>query len=332
MSEWQAMAVFANFRLGDPIECKFASIVSHDDPRLMPLFAESKDLETFLSRFTDPFGRKVEPSVLIIPKDTPDSFRRTDALASLRDTLAVSVVPFNRALEIRYRDGHRALWSDYFSVYPWMVAKDGNGLIGSSPGLLGFDEVDDFRGQCAQALPRRLIAPHEFDRPLLAALLERWSNRYSNSAPAWAEIALFRSLNMAFNAAGIPSGTEVTYYDVGRQIALWVSAFEILVHSGVGGYANLNKVYELLEKASYDFEKSKEVTHICYKPGPKQYTSTNACWLYGLLYQARNDFLHGNPVEVANLKLPDGRNLFEFAAPLFRVARAAVFALTFIIF
>ncbi len=51
---------------------------------------------------------------------------------------------------------------------------------------------------------------------------------------------------------------------------------------------------------------------------------TLASWLYQALYECRNSFLHGNPVERADLILPvSQRTVFEYAAPLYRLALTA---------
>lgn len=57
---------------------------------------------------------------------------------------------------------------------------------------------------------------------------------------------------------------------------------------------------------------------------------TLASWLYQELHQCRNNFLHGNPVERANLLLPlSGRTILEYAAPLYRLALTAFLPLTY---
>lgn len=57
----------------------------------------------------------------------------------------------------------------------------------------------------------------------------------------WDDVALTRSLNMAYHASLLPAGTDTTFYDVGRIVSLWVSAFEILVHPGGNGQASQAK-------------------------------------------------------------------------------------------
>ena len=53
------------------------------------------------------------------------------------------------------------------------------------------------------------------------------------------------------------------------------------------------------------------------------------CWLYGQIYQARNRFLHGNPVTRNDLMVKRSkRSLFQCAAPLYRMALTGFLAMT----
>jgi hypothetical protein len=102
-----------------------------------------------------------------------------------------------------------------------------------------------FKGQSSPTLFRTALDAADLDQPLLAALLSRWQQRYQASEPDWADIALFRSLNMAYHSSLLPAA-DTTFYDLGRLVSLWVSAFEILVHPGGNGQANRDKVlYQL---------------------------------------------------------------------------------------
>ena len=63
--------------------------------------------------------------------------------------------------------------------------------------------------------------------------------------------------------------------------------------------------------------------------GKTKVKRTLASWLYQVLYECRNDFLHGNPVERSNLVLSTPqRTIFEYAAPLYRLALTAFLPLT----
>jgi hypothetical protein len=323
-STWEPVAALPNINLEEPIEGGLAALVPAGDSRVSSLARAHPNFSKYLAGFTDAFARKFKPTVLIIPENVPESILATGALASFRDAVALSVVPYNRALEVKYSGGHKILWANTFSIFPWMIDKNYEHIVGNTPALLGMDSTKDFRGQCSPEVFRMTLSNQDIDQPLLAVLIERWRTRYAGGEPAWSDRALFRSLNMAFAASQLPAGSETTFYDVGRSIALWISAFEILAHPRVGG-SGLRQVYDLLDKVSWDLEKSIVANCEAYagRGRPRKFTNT-ACWLYGELYHARNDFVHGNPIETDRLTIEkSGRNLFQFAAPLYRMALAA---------
>ena len=102
------------------------------------------------------------------------------------------------------------------------------------------------------------------DTPLLEQLLRSWYRRFSDSNPTWKSTALFRSLNMANQAARMPGMSDATWYDVGRAIVLWVSAFEISVHPGKG-QSSLKRVIKAFEENKWVLRKS---AHRRYKVPP----------------------------------------------------------------
>jgi hypothetical protein len=54
------------------------------------------------------------------------------------------------------------------------------------------------------------------------------------------------------------------------------------------------------------------------------------CWIYGELYKARNDFLHGNRITAERLTVrPSNRSLYIYAAPLYRLALTGFLNLRF---
>jgi hypothetical protein len=56
---------------------------------------------------------------------------------------------------------------------------------------------------------------------------------------------------MANEAARLPSVVASTVYDVGRTLALWVSAFEIVAHPGGAGRSNMSTVADLIERVEW---------------------------------------------------------------------------------
>jgi hypothetical protein len=180
--------------------------------------------------------------------------------------------------------------------------------------------VEQFAGQSSPEVSIRSLQTSDMDEPLLLALLKRWRIRYSGKSVKWKDRALFRSLNMANQASQTPGGTDTTYYDVGRSIALWISAFEILAHPP-NANANLRVVCELLEKVKWDNAALTTKRYKTYEGRNKSSRRILACSIYGELYKVRNDFLHGNRVRPSRLRLRRTENpLGHYAACLYRMA------------
>jgi len=226
---WTPVFVPPNVPLLAAIECDIAALAPAHDPRVTALKRAQPVFRRFLGRFSDNFGEKFEPAVLLVRSDAPPTFFEIATLASFRDLVAISAVTYNRALELRQPRGHRVVFGEAFAIYPWMLDKHYEDVIGSTPAILGTHEVAKFKGQSSPTVFRTALHAGDVDQSLLTALLQRWQSRYDAADPAWADIALFRSLNMAYHASLLPAATDTTYYDIGRLVSLWVSAFEILV-------------------------------------------------------------------------------------------------------
>ena len=79
--------------------------------------------------------------------------------------------------------------------------------------------------------------------------------------PQSEDIKLFRSLNMANAAALLPAGADATMLDIGRSVALWSSAFEILAPAKREAYL---EVYALLDKNTWHYTPCKELKYEAY--------------------------------------------------------------------
>ncbi|SLN72325.1 hypothetical protein [Oceanibacterium hippocampi] len=327
-TDWTPVFVLPNIPLEAAIGCEIAALAPAHDPRVRTLKRAHPSFRRFLSRFADNFGEKFEPSVLLLNTVAPPTFCDVAALASFRDLIALSAITRGRALELQHPRGHRVLFGEAFAIYPWMLDRHYEDVIGSTPAILGTHELSRFKGQSSPALFRTSLGENDIDQPLLASLMARWRRRYEVGEPARENVALMRSLNMAYHASLLPAGTETTFYDVGRVVSLWVSAFEILVHPGGNGQANRDKVFEMIERTCWAKAGSGQLAHDT--GGKTKVKRTLASWLYQMLYECRNDFLHGNPVERGNLVLPTPqRTIFEYAAPLYRIALTAFLPLTY---
>ena len=141
------------------------------------------------------------------------------------------------------------------------------------------------------------ISTTDLDQQLFDELAKRWRQNYGTRKSTWEDMALMRSLNMAHQASQLPAGIDATLLDYGRLVALWVSAFEILVHPGPGGTANQWGVYELLEKIPWNMRENRLRNLKCRARRKGSFDRRPLpSWLYQELNRARNDFLHGNPI------------------------------------
>lgn len=328
--DWIPIFILPNVQLCCPIEGEIAALTPANDPRVVALSHAHPKLGRFLDRFTDNFGKNVEPAVLLRRADSPPRFQEIETLTSFRNLIAISVVPYNQAWELQQPHSGRILFGETFALYPWMLDKHYEGLIGGSPAILGLHEVAKFKGQSSPSVSCMSLAPGDIDRPLLTALLKRWRCYYKATEPDRTDTALFRSVNMAYHASLLPAPTEIIFYDIGRLVSLWVSAFEILAHpGGPKGRVDCDRVFDLIEKTRWELPEMAE--RIYATRGKTEVVDRPlASWLYRALYDCRNNFLHGNPVEPDGLRLPDStRTVIEVAAPLYRLALTAFLPLTF---
>jgi hypothetical protein len=313
------MFALPNVDVEEPIERPGIALVLVRDERLKALVKNHARFAMYLRRFKTEFGIQVWPSILLRENSSPERYRTAEALSGFRDALAMSVIPHSWAHTLRFETTSGIRYSNWFSFYPWMVDAKYEGIIMQSMAKLGYEEVKPLRGQTTASFSYQRLAVRMIDRPLLGALLDRWEARFATESPTRENIALFRSLNMALSASMLPGNVEATVYDIGKTIALWVSAFEILAHPG-SSKVGFKQVYQLLESVVWNLTECTEPIHEPYHYKVGQKNRTIPVWLYGELNRARNDFLHGN--EITDLRLivaPGKRALHLYAAPLFRM-------------
>ncbi len=317
---WTPIWALPNINLDEAVESEFFALVPNNDKRVRSIKREQPEFRKFAARFTDTFKNRITPSLILRRVDTPERLLTGEAAASFRDLLVASMVPYAQARNIIYNNAHdRIGYSSFFWVYPWMTDRNYEYISAITPTMLAVHEAQAFKGQSSPDLSPATAIRSDFDEPLLQELLRRWDARYNVDEPSWKNVALFRSLNMANQASLFPGGVDATIHDFGRIAGLWIASFEILVHPGGNGQANLTKVLELLERVPW---LDKRCGHRRYEVRIGRQTARKnlACWFYRELYGCRNDFLHGNPVDTASLKIrQSGRGLILFGAILYRL-------------
>lgn len=137
-----------------------------------------------------------------------------------------------------------------------------------------------------------------YDREIYDCLLKIWNLKYSNQKRKnKTSNRLFRSIEVAYHALSMPKKNQTSINDIGIQIALWVSAFEILAPSKTNA---IEKVFELLnDYPNYSIEfKSKKYI----RRNKKKQKLSLIEKLYRKLYDSRNTFLHGNNIQKGILR------------------------------
>jgi hypothetical protein len=323
MDDWVPVVVLPNLDMRGRILCDYAAIVALDDPRMEKLRADHPPLMDFVSRFRSQFGHDVWPATLLLKADAPPSYRTAEAVTAFRDILSMSVVPYARSRRLNYDQRTELAFSSMFQFYPWMIDAKYECVILTNPALLHVHMIEEFHGQAFPEQSQGAVFETDIDLPLATELLKRWVVRFSAQQTDWRHKALFRSLNMANEAARVPALTAATLYDVGRSLALWVSAYEILAHPGGTSQSNFGTVSTLIEKVEWIATALAQPQH---QVGQTQ--RPLATWLNRKIYDLRNDFLHGNDVDGPALNL-NGKSTIDFAACLYRLALTGFLNLNF---
>lgn len=316
MDKWKPVLALPNLDMRGAIECDHAAILSPVDPRVEKLRTDHPNLTTFLSKFRGQFGEQVWPSLLLLHTDAPPSCYTAEAVTAFRDVISLSVVPYARSARLRFDKAHDLAFTNTFQFYPWMLDKNYEDMILTNPANLHVHLLSEFHGQSFPEQGHTSIMERDIDLPLAKELLNRWVVRFTAATVEWKDKALFRSLNMANEAGRIPALTAGVFYDAGRQLALWVSAYEIVAHPGGQGQSNFGTVSALLENVKWLNPKLAAVAHTIPNKTPQ--VKQLATWICRRVYDLRNDFLHGNDVDPDALKL-NGKPVTDFAACLFRL-------------
>ncbi len=147
MRSWTPQAVLANITLRTAIEAGPAAFVPPGDARIEAFSATHPIHAEFLERFTNAFGKRVRPTVLILESTAMADDDHAAAMASIRDILSISIVPRARARHILHKGGSRVFYSKSFDFYSWMVSRDNEQLVAGTPGLLALHDIRCFGGK-----------------------------------------------------------------------------------------------------------------------------------------------------------------------------------------
>ena len=105
------------------------------DPRVQAFCTDHSKFGVLLSRFTDAFNVPLDPVVLIVRNDVLPKLAEVDPLASFRDLVAISVIPYCRSLAAVYSNPGRISYANSFSFYPWMLGTNNENLVALTPAM-----------------------------------------------------------------------------------------------------------------------------------------------------------------------------------------------------
>jgi hypothetical protein len=220
------------------IACVFCST---NDERLNALTETAADRTAIaMARsFQTWFGVKCSPSCLLVRHDAPRACRRTDVLRAFRNVCAIAAVT-NSTAYLLTGGQWLACCRAFFLFASHVPNSDGSiGNLGAPVGGLE-DEVDKLRGQCAGQIDSPEGLSVHADPVFLRRLFQAWHRFHLARPRERSLLPLFRSLEIAFQASRYPSDGFSSINDVGTRIGLWVSAFEVLFHPGIG---SVNKTH-----------------------------------------------------------------------------------------
>lgn len=343
-AEWEFGFVLPNLVLPDnaaahdpgtwPDGISFGSgtiiIVPFNDPRVLQLRAEQAAVEQILTSFLDEYGNPYNPSVLLVRKSAPDAVRlNLGAIIAFRNAVALAFVLRARAADAKGSGAFDPTWSDTFDFHPAKIGGNGKMILESPALLAAVADTATLRYTHSPYLPlvgRRLYP----DGYLFDSFEKAWVRRFCGKAKTQQfGDRLFRSLEIAYQACAIGAKNEGSLNEYGIQVALWVSAIEILAWPDKR-HADLETVLLLLDRDAVDGRGRERQYRIKLRnPKTKKLETRRVSALqraYIYLYRARNKFLHGNPVN-ANSLLTLGRRvrigLPQLAAIVYRAALVA---------
>lgn len=114
--DWYPAAILPNLFATDAVEGDVIALVPSEDPRIGEFCRAHAIFKEVLGRFTNAFGEALRPVVQIVRSDVASKLTYAE-IASFRDLVALSVVPYSRALTVLHGNQRRISYTDSFWLY-----------------------------------------------------------------------------------------------------------------------------------------------------------------------------------------------------------------------
>ena len=113
---WTPAALLPNLFARKPIDGEVVALAPSDDARVLAICDAHSQFKELRSRFTDAFNVPLDPMVLLVRDDALPNLGGVGPLASFRDIIALSVIPYAGSLGIVYRNGRRIFLLEFVLV------------------------------------------------------------------------------------------------------------------------------------------------------------------------------------------------------------------------
>ncbi|HEY8904000.1 MAG TPA: hypothetical protein VIM48_09835 [Chthoniobacterales bacterium] len=301
---WHFVACMPQLQLKEAIDLDHMAIVPPTDARLSPFREHAPVISRMLDGFTNNRGQKAEVASLLAKDDVPEAMKskHSEAVGDYRNAYAIACISNGWQQTVGGPNAVGTLFSDYFDFYPAIPVFHGDGFVVRSASIDKYDRASKFFGHLYPDLPetKHLTLPQP-DRAFLKLLLFVLDQKYRRKRVPWPVTALSRSLAYAFRAGRMPKGCDNFLFDYGINLGLWHAAFDCLVKPRDPNLStNKQFVFDLLEKR--DWYESTLKRKVNVKVGKNRFIKLNYIQrLYNAIRIARNDFLHGNRVNLASI-------------------------------
>lgn len=302
--KWEVFAALPNIVLPDPatsntvlnVEVRDIAMVRSKDQRVVEARRRSPPVEHLVSGFRTHTDEAYEPAVIIYRADAPATVKGP-AFIDFRNAIALSIVLRSWSTESA---NNSLLYSDTFDIFPAYPTDSGRLLIitPATKSLYALGVKFLATPSPIGCLTPRYLAQDDY---LARALAVFWCRCYQDGRTDRFSRSLFRSLEIAYAAAAAPMRHNTTENEWGINLALWVSAIEVLAHPRAHSRTgNVDQEEALRFLATYQWE-SKRLDAprrtIWPRGKGKPPLRVNAIQsAYHSLYKARNAHLHGDKV------------------------------------
>ena len=291
---WHLVVAMPAASLPRAVEAGNTAVVPFADARYQELIAAQPQVRSFLESFRTAFGHQLRPSIVI--RDREAERMQADDLAALRNSIALAAVIKARTDRCMHRfGGEGPVYADLFELYPVNLAMDGETLMVQTAAEFGMDDdLARFQGQPHPGYIYPQTVRPEFDDTLLESLMRFWQRQPVDQDEERFRRLVFRSLETAYHALASPFLNLGSEYDHTLALALWVSAFEILL--GREGNVSADAVERQISRVGWQHAAlRRDLVESARGPRPGR-PVLRPVQVYSRLYKVRNEALHGGTI------------------------------------